>query len=114
MKYAIFKYVPNIRRMEPRNIGLLLCDKSRVWLQFLGENGSEEPKFVNNLPIYHQWVKFWKKEVDQEKNNEDLITLLTHWNKGSFYIQESGRIIDLVSDEDLPLIGIDLFEKLVR
>ena len=56
-KYLVAKYVSDPRRMEPRNIGVVLWASGRVAARFLE---SDEAEFVGDKKTYARWIDYWR------------------------------------------------------
>lgn len=59
-RYLVAKYVPDLTRMEPRNIGVVLWVNGKVQAKFLA------PKNVDGLASesnYLRWVGFWENKL---------------------------------------------------
>src|ERR1700722_19258050 len=55
-RYLIAKYVPDARRMEPRNIGVVLWASGKAVARFLRP---QEADFIADKEIYERWTKYW-------------------------------------------------------
>lgn len=59
-RYALVRYVPNPKRMEPTNVGVLLQGAGRLDFKL----NPHAPKRANiNTTVFHQWRDFLDKEV---------------------------------------------------
>lgn len=69
VRYLVAKYVPDLRRMEPKNIGVVVWSDGVVAARFAAEcpekSGTVDdrcvPGFVRSLSAYKQWVRFCAK-----------------------------------------------------
>src|SRR5690348_1103045 len=76
-KYLLAKYIPDLHRMEPRNIGVIVWSAAGVEGRFLAENpdkpgevdGRSVPAFITSLSAYKQWIKYWKTSLEGEAYN---------------------------------------------
>lgn len=66
-QWYVAKYVPDIRRGEPRNIGVLVLDREgRAAARFYGErdgrpiDGRTTRGVVNSVEVYRRWVAHWR------------------------------------------------------
>lgn len=127
--YMVFKYIPDVERMEPRNMGVVVWHDGAVAARML-----DEPSFVNRdgsrWNAYLQWVRYWKThleshsverfddELPEERvrvsvaSSEFLVALQTH-GKGNFVLAYGGFIIDDVSKWEVADIAEYLFGRLV-
>jgi hypothetical protein len=120
-KYLIAKYISDLRRVEPRNIGVILWTPSGTAARFLAEkpercgevDGRSIPPFVTSATAYKQWIEFWRHELE---NNEmesvqdsgkrasrsvsAFLDILVESNKGNFVLTEGGFLLDPIEDID--------------
>lgn len=68
-RFLIAKYIPDLRRMEPRNIGVVLWNNGFVKAKFLGESQKQakKPAFARDDHAYREWIEFWKYQVGREE-----------------------------------------------
>lgn len=104
-KYLVAKYIPDMLRMEPRNIGVIvLPGNGTVEARFTAENptragdvdNSKVPSFVTSRSAYCQWIQFWRWELEKPDVRQFLMrdpTLLS-WNRGNFVLVEGGFLLD--------------------
>lgn len=132
-RYLIAKYIPDLIRMEPRNIGVVVWSLDGIEARFLGEkpnhpgnvDGRSLPAFISNLGAYKQWLRFWRTELAKEAvdtiSGDDAISrtspafleALMSWNKGNFVLNEGGYGLDYVEADDLGEFTDYLYRMLV-
>jgi len=124
--YMVFKYIENIERMEPRNMGVVVWHDGAVAGRIL-----DDPPFIPAEDVrrhaYAQWVEYWKKQLEShsiEGHDDDhrdrvhvsskkfLEVLQTH-GKGNFILAYGGFIIDDVGRWEVSDIAEYLFGRLV-
>ena len=132
-RYFLAKYIPDLLRAEPRNVGVVLWSEKGIAARFLAEKpdrpGEVEtrhiPAFVTSRPAYAQWVEFWRVELSRAeiasvsrpgikvgRNSPDYLDILAASSRGNFVLTEGGRLLDPVGD---PQDAADyLFERLVE
>jgi hypothetical protein len=133
-KYLLAKYIPDLRRGEPRNIGVIVWSPEGVEARFLAEkenrlgdvDGRSVPPFVTSITAYKQWVAYWRTEIDKseiepatggkrvEKASDQFLETLQAANKGNFVLEHGGEILDQVSEEELSKWASHLFVTLVE
>ena len=66
--WYVCKYVPDLMRDEPRNLGVIVHDSAgELRFRFVGErtdgvvDGRRAQHWVNSVETYKLWVKHWKK-----------------------------------------------------
>src|ERR1700687_4815753 len=124
--YLVAKYVSDLQRMEPKNIGVIVWTPSAVSARFAAEkpnkpgeiDGRSIPAFVTSMAAYKQWVDFWRSELNTKPLRAGKI--LRKWSDnlrqsswGNFWLAEGGTILDDVRSDDVEGIADDLFRKLV-
>lgn len=66
-QWLVAKYVPDLKRREPQNVGVLLRMGDLVLSRFKGErpdrtiNGQLVKGWVGDLNTYKAWVEYWRK-----------------------------------------------------
>jgi predicted RNA-binding protein with RPS1 domain len=100
-RFLIAKYVPDVFRNEPRNIGVVLWTPDGVAARFLGEkpdapgevDDADIPEFVNSKHAYKQWVRYWRRELGKPAVSQlgDLNSLRTH--QPSTYEMTTGGVL---------------------
>jgi len=96
--YWIAKYIDDVFRDEPKNIGVFVEIQSKFYSKFLGEVGGEgiiDGRKVKNLypEVYKQWIEFWRRKL----NENDFKAIVEH--KGAnFNVVRGGEISDTEQD----------------
>jgi hypothetical protein len=103
--YMVFKYIPDMIRMEPRNIGVMLWNDGAIAARFL-----DKPDFVTSESAYAQWIDYWSKELKKmeitsamtgEKapvTSPRFLEVLQESSKGNFYLALGGQVLQKVDD----------------
>ena len=132
-KYLIAKYIPDLNRMEPRNVGIVVWSPEGIEARFLAEkpnnpgelDGRSIPSFVTSPSAYRQWIQFWRSELAKaeiesaksgvrvSRSSLDFLTALESWNQGNFVLAEGGVLLDAIDADDLPTLTEHLFRTLV-
>ncbi len=118
-QYLIAKYIPDLQRSEPRNIGVILWTPAGLAARFLAENrddpgiidGRRIPGFVTSTSAYRQWIEFWRSELCKpettatihpgkkaSRESDAFLEVLAESSKGNFVLTPGGRLLDTVSD----------------
>ncbi len=104
--YMVFKYIPDMIRMEPRNIGVMLWNDGAIAAKFL----KEKPAFVDSESAYLQWIEWWsgqlkKTEITSALNGQTapvtsskFLEVLQEGSKGNFYLALGGQVLQEVND----------------
>jgi hypothetical protein len=120
-KYLVAKYVPDERRMEPQNIGIILWAHGTVVLRFLQE---EDASFVSEKKTYLRWVQFWKRLANEasitprggrsiSKSSPEFLDAILNTQKGNYLLFEGGFVTDRLRQRDVEGAAQCLFDELV-
>lgn len=132
-RYLIAKYIPDLGRMEPRNMGVVVWSPDGVEARFLAEKGDRAgevdgrsiPSFVTSPHAYKQWIAFWRSELDRPeiqplggrdkvpRASPGFLEALQGTSRGNFVLSEGGFLLDPISAEELPRLADRLFASLV-
>ena len=131
-KYLIAKYIPDLARMEPRNVGIIVWSPDGVEARFLAEkisqpgliDGRSIPSFVESANAFRQWIEFWRAELQKPEvetvdghrvpqSSPEFLAALQSWNRGNFVLAEAGFLLDPVQADDLTDLADHLFQTLV-
>jgi hypothetical protein len=115
-KWLIAKYIPDMRRREPINIGIILLKDGKPYLRFRGRNKDDgkidgnKTKFQRSVENYRAWISYWEYAAGKG----DLPGLLNKVRPDDNFILEFGgeRIIgsELTEPE---AFADELFRQLV-
>jgi hypothetical protein len=124
--YLVAKYISDLQRMEPRNIGVVVWSPGNVAARFVAEkpgsagdiDGRSVPAFVTSTTAYKQWVDFWRdllraRPAAPGKLRNRWAETLKQTSRGNFWLAEGGVILDR-RVEDVQLLADDLFVRLVE
>jgi hypothetical protein len=125
--YFIAKYVDDLARNEPANVGLLATDGEHIVARFDGEGDGESIDLrkvrhrISGSHAYRAWIHFWREAIkDPAQIGADCATpvdLLKHLAEAGsrdFYIEEGGAILLDAEEQPLEETARELYEKLVR
>jgi hypothetical protein len=124
-RYLVAKYISDLHRMEPRNIGVVLWAAGKVSARFLAEkpgelgavDGRSLPGFVASSSAYKQWVHYWRDELGKNLPNgcsESRLEDLKNSSRGSFVLVDGGVLLEETASMFLPKMTDHLFHKLVE
>jgi hypothetical protein len=92
--WLLAKYVPDLRRREPRNIGVIVIgDDGAVATRFIGETRSgvvdgRAVRFIGSGPVYREWINYWRKLAASKP--DELIKLAASGASDENYFLEAG------------------------
>ena len=121
-RFLIAKYAPDVARMEPRNVGVVVWHAGHVATKFLAP---EAARFVEKetRPNFSRWVSFWERQARAEflerhrksvprANPSFLDALLIHQEE-NYILDDAGVVMDPVTPGELPEVAEFLFAELV-
>lgn len=118
-RFLLAKYVPDMKRMEPRNIGVFLWAKGRVRSRFL-----ERPEFVNEPDAYKRWTSHWEAETSGDAiaplrgkpvpmSDPACMDALLTSQKGNYILVDAGELLEELRVRDVDTAVDFLFNQLV-
>lgn len=132
-RYALAKYIPDLDRMEPRNIGVIVWSPDGIESRFLAQkvdqpetlDGRSIPSFITSPAAYRQWIEFWQSELRKPEiqtpegqtapqGSPDFLAALQRWNRGNFVLADAGVLLDHVDADNLPNVVDHLYHALVE
>ena len=130
-QFLVAKYVPDLIRNEPRNIGVIVWSEAGVAARFQGIDKygnfitKNIPSFIQSPPAYKQWVKFWLSEIQKDevefigaskivtKASPDFVDALLTTGKGNYFLDKGGTVLETITADKLPKLVDELFTTLV-
>lgn len=133
-KYLLAKYIADLHRFEPRNIGVIVWSPTGIEARFLAEfpnrpgevDGRSIPGFVTSPSAYKQWVRYWRDALSGpsfkplngggvlSSSSPGFIEALQQTGRGNFVLVDAGSVLDVVGEEELPTLADQLFAQLVE
>lgn len=119
-RFVLAKYVPDLARMEPRNIGVFVWWNGEILARFLK---TEEATFVNEPETYERWLEFWNRRIQGpdvrpnrgkpvSKDVPECMDALMSTQKGN-YILLDGELLTSIKKRELGQVLDTLFDDLV-
>lgn len=132
--YLLAKYIPDLHRFEPRNIGVIVWSRLGIEARFLAEypdrpgevDGRSIPNFVTSASAYRQWIRYWRDAIAGtsmrplgggdlvSSSSPDFLDVLQQTARGNFVVVDSGTVLDDISEEELPAVADQLFTQLIE
>jgi len=136
-RYLLAKFIPDLSRMEPRNVGVLVWSKNGTAARFLAEkalspgeiDGRSVPAYITNVTnvyTYKQWIQFWRSELSKtiidpayggdsvSVEDSSFLDVLRNSSRGHFILEEGGFLLDeLPPSLDAEQFADDIFKTLV-
>lgn len=120
-RFLIAKYIPDVFRNEPRNIGVVLWTPDGVVARFLGEKPDAPgevddagiPEFVNSKHAYKQWVRYWRRELaGATAESTDCLDSICRTGGGNYLLADGGVVSDFKPSR-MPDLLDRLFNQMV-
>jgi hypothetical protein len=125
-RYFLAKYIPDLERMEPRNIGVLIWTPGGATVRFIGQrrdgavDGRGIPGWIKSQTAYREWVRFWTDSVRDAAETRDAneswrrFWELRQSSKTSYLLGEGGILLDTMEPNQLADLTTHLFSTLVE
>lgn len=122
-RFLVAKFISNLRRMEPRNIGLVLWSRSGTSYQFLDPDELPTGDSLRT-PAYLQWLHYWRRRLDNgyirdrsgrifSHENPAFVDALVGKSKGNFILTDAGVLSADLNSSEVHEAAKELFEELV-
>jgi len=124
-RFLVAKYIPDVRRMEPRNIGVVVWHGGHVEARFLGENDGP-PRYigVKDRTNYGKWLASWRAQLAKpfleagsgetiNRSSPRFLDALCGWSRGNYVLVEGGDITESLDRDSLAEATEYLFSELV-
>jgi hypothetical protein len=107
-QYLVAKYIPDLDRMEPRNIGVVFWANGAVKTRFA------DPELVG-LSVddanYERWIEYWRRLAGQKSiqienrrpasvKTSRFISEFQRAQRGNYMLETGGELVDDVKDLD--------------
>jgi hypothetical protein len=128
-RFLVAKYIPDMRRLEPRNIGIVVWNGGMVAARFLGEHQSDVvvPRRigVRNQEAYKEWIRYWREQMSSpalsiggngrpvSRESPEFLDALKNRSKRQFVLVDGGFLLGDVDVTDTDDVVRDLFEAIV-
>jgi hypothetical protein len=120
--YLVAKYIPDLSRMEPRNIGIVLWAAQKSYCRFLP--ASEAANIVRDMSVYTRWIDFWTLLVREGTVNlprersvsvasPEYLTALKRTQKENYALDDGGEVMSPIKPGKGQEVADFLFQQLV-
>jgi hypothetical protein len=120
-RFLLAKYVANLSRMEPRNIGVLLWANGEIASRFLSK--SEAP-FVGDHEAYDWWIGSWQEKIASDsiapvrgarvsKSDPRCMDALLTNQEDNYLLVDAGELLQPIGKRELSSAVDFLFGDLV-
>lgn len=113
--YFLAKYVDDLARNEPINVGVIAQDGDRLFARFDGEDegGRLDLRRVRRIPAsrtYRSWVRHWRQLMERGADADMLLRA----SSVDFYLEHAGSIVLDFEPREPSEVLDDLYARLVR
>lgn len=115
--WYVVKYMPDLTRREPRNVGVVVTDGETIDARFLGErdgrlNLNRVPRWIPSRRTYRTWVRYWRSVI-AETTPQQLAEALVPVPDGNYLIELGGVELTQGPPRPLRVLADELFQQLV-
>src|SRR5689334_23142392 len=131
LQFGVAKYTPDLARMEPRNIGVVLWAHDGTTLaRFLGERDDgtiHVPALVTKQDrhAYRQWIAYWRYQLNAAtitlrsgesvpRTSEKFLEALRNKSKEQFRLVEGGGFAEKIPAKEIKDVLAELFSRLIE
>jgi hypothetical protein len=116
--WYVVKYVPDVFRNEPRNVGVVVTREGRGEARFIAEDGGRidgrrVQGAVSSVKAFKAWVEFLRYHLEAG-TFESQLDKLSLRSRANYYVEKRGVLLDEVPDERLHELVENLFRDVVR
>jgi hypothetical protein len=129
-RFLVAKYIRDLHRLEPRNIGVIVWTDGAVSARFLGE-GSGEVKAPRKLNVrdqgtYRQWIQYWREQMSKPAlslngnghqvahDSPEFVDALRKKSKRQFVLVDGGFVTGEIDRHEIDDVVHNLFSNLVE
>lgn len=131
-RFLVAKYIRDVHRLEPCNIGVIVWTAGMVSARFLGESRDIHAEVVaprrlrvRDQDAYRQWVHYWREQMSRSSLNingnghqvpresPEFLDALRHKSKRQFVLVDGGFISAEVDASEVDEVVNDLYDTLV-
>jgi hypothetical protein len=134
-RYFVAKYMADLFRCEPRNIGIILWTPNGARARFIAETSkgdldmSRIPDWLGDATTYREWVRHWRRLAAHSTGLEPMLgplekltyesepsikqTLLKHASKAHWILASGGVLLDPVNPSEENALLDKLYHDMV-
>lgn len=120
--YLIAKYVDDVRRNEPVNVGVIVFDGKDVLARFEGEDDARNIdkrriRRIGGRDAYVAWVQHWRRLLEAFEHGdprESVASVMQANGSPDFYVEAGGDVVLDHDQRDLAESVRDLYARLVK
>jgi hypothetical protein len=111
VRIFVAKYIPDVRRWEPRNVGVFVEERGGFESRFFGEvqpgvtDHRTTRHVVNDPEVYDEWVSYWRRATTIEE--------LAQRQVANYWVAEAGEVWLAEEDTDAATIADRYYRELI-
>jgi len=120
-RFLLAKYVSDLERGEPRNIGVLVWTKGAVSYRFVDPHKVD---YVADVENCEQWIEYWQDLASQKKiqvfsdrpvtnRSSRFLDAIQKTQKGNYLLGSGGHVFDEVTVDNIDDVAAFLFDRMV-
>ncbi len=118
-QFLLAKYTPDLRRMEPRNIGIVVWTPNACAARF---SEVESVVGIEDKENFGMWVRYWTRQCEQgvdfrgdftPADSPDFLNALRLTQKGNYQLVDGGVLLNAISGSEVDSVVDQLFSELV-
>ncbi len=131
MRFAVAKYTPDLHRMEPRNIGVVLwADGGAAVAKFMGEqdDGSLHiPALIakDDRHAFKEWRTYWRHHLEAKgvrrrsgelvlRESAEFLDALREKSKEQFRLVDGGTFAETIAEKEMHDVLSELYDRIVE
>ena len=96
-RWLVAKYMPDLRRREPDNVGVILLMDGRAHLRFLGQRDGRvdgrSVRWAGSVKNYKAWVDYWTQAAETTPLEALTSKLTAHVGDANYIVEVGGERI---------------------
>ena len=129
-RLILAKYAPDLRRMEPRNVGVILWSNGHIAAKFLGEGEDGKPSRIprricmGDASNFREWIKFWRTLLEKPvlqyrgspfvpRSDPEFMDIFRSHTRGNYLLVDAAYLMEVVSADDMKDAVDEFFDELV-
>jgi hypothetical protein len=131
LRFMVAKYTPDLHRMEPKNVGLVLWSESGTTLaRFIGER-QDVPVAVPTIiektdrHAYREWLTYWRHQLAAEgikrrsgafvpRSSPEFLEALREKSKEKFRLVDGGMFTEKIAERDMEEVLDEMYDRIVE
>lgn len=123
VRILVAKHIPDLRRMEPHNIGVVVWTNHGIAAKFVGDDDDKSSGIPSSSSM-KDWISYWKQFISRDEARDNsgktvrstdpaFYELLKSKSKAQYALVDAGNLLDSVDTPELKAVADALFVDLV-